>query len=57
MIMLGNGWGFREVMEFVEWGPTPGNLFSKTGCKRLSQKIAMLIQKHNLVPKKKPELW
>jgi len=37
----------NEVLDFVEWGPRPENLYSKTGCKRLSQKVAMVIQKMN----------
>lgn len=39
---------FREVMDFVEWGPSPDNLYSKTGCKRLSQKVAMTVQKYRI---------
>ncbi|GJQ74640.1 hypothetical protein Trydic_g21493 [Trypoxylus dichotomus] len=33
----------EEVLEFVEWGPSPENVFSKTGCKRISQKVAAII--------------
>ncbi|KAK4881753.1 hypothetical protein RN001_005072 [Aquatica leii] len=36
----------QMVLDFVEWGPSPENLYSKTGCKRISQKVAMLVQKH-----------
>nr|XP_022904903.1 torsin-1A-like [Onthophagus taurus] len=39
-----------EVLEGVEWGPSPENLFSKTGCKRLSQKVAMITQKNYAPP-------
>ncbi|KAF2900894.1 hypothetical protein ILUMI_05299 [Ignelater luminosus] len=38
----------QEVMDFVEWGPLPDNLYSKTGCKRLSQKVAMTVQKYRI---------
>lgn len=41
----------QQVMEFVEWGPYPDNLYSKTGCKRLSQKVAMVVQKNDLLKK------
>lgn len=37
-------------MSYVEWAPDPEKLFSKTGCKRLSQKVAMVVMqnKHNI---------
>ncbi|XP_025835910.1 torsin-1A [Agrilus planipennis] len=40
-----------EILVGVEWGPQPHNLFSKTGCKRLSQKVALAVQKHGLYKK------
>ncbi|KAG5882132.1 hypothetical protein JTB14_005961 [Gonioctena quinquepunctata] len=36
----------QEVMEFIEWGPYDTKLFSKTGCKRISSKVAILVAKH-----------
>nr|XP_023025779.1 torsin-1A-like [Leptinotarsa decemlineata] len=36
----------NEVMEFIEWGPDGTKLFSKTGCKRISSKVAILVAKH-----------
>ncbi|KRT80583.1 hypothetical protein AMK59_7257 [Oryctes borbonicus] len=32
----------QNVLEYIEWGPNPENVFSKTGCKRLSQKVAVI---------------
>lgn len=39
---------FSLVLDFVEWGPSPNNLYSKTGCKRLSQKVGLIIQQKKL---------
>ncbi|CAH1118796.1 unnamed protein product [Phaedon cochleariae] len=36
----------QEVMDFIEWGPDDSKLFSKTGCKRISSKVALLVAKH-----------
>lgn len=36
----------EEVMKFIEWGPDSSRKFSKTGCKRLGQKVAVLVDKH-----------
>lgn len=33
-------------MEFIEWGPSNLELFSKTGCKRVSQKVGIAVSKH-----------
>ncbi|KAB0802881.1 hypothetical protein PPYR_05067 [Photinus pyralis] len=35
-----------SILEFVEWGPSPDNLYSKTGCKRISQKVALIVHTH-----------
>lgn len=32
----------EEVMAFIEWAPPPENKFAKTGCKRISQKVATM---------------
>lgn len=39
---------YREVMEFVEYGPEDEKVYSLTGCKRLSQKVAMVIHQYRL---------
>lgn len=36
----------KEVLEFVEWGPDDIKLYSKTGCKRISSKVAVIVAKH-----------
>ncbi|XP_018579434.1 torsin-1A isoform X2 [Anoplophora glabripennis] len=36
----------KEVLEFIEWGPDSSKLFSKTGCKRISAKVAVLVAKY-----------
>ncbi|XP_050518651.1 torsin-1A-like [Diabrotica virgifera virgifera] len=33
----------KEIMSFIEWGPEGVNLFSKTGCKRISAKVGKLV--------------
>lgn len=35
-----------EVLDFIEWGPEPERKYSKTGCKRLSQKVALVAHKY-----------
>lgn len=44
-----------DVLSVIQWGPPPVNLFSTTGCKRISQKVAFVIQEYGL-RKKKQEL-
>ncbi|KAJ8945873.1 hypothetical protein NQ318_002713 [Aromia moschata] len=36
----------KQVLEFIEWGPDTTKLFSKTGCKRISSKVMLLVAKH-----------
>ncbi|KAL1509429.1 hypothetical protein ABEB36_004168 [Hypothenemus hampei] len=36
----------EHVLKFVEWGPDESLLFAKTGCKRLSSKVALLVDKY-----------
>ncbi|GLV31594.1 torsin [Carabus blaptoides fortunei] len=45
-----------NVLRSVEWGPQPINLFSTTGCKRLSQKVPLVVAKFGLRPQTKEEL-
>ncbi|CAH0559262.1 unnamed protein product [Brassicogethes aeneus] len=33
----------NEIMESMDWGPKDLNLFSKTGCKRVSQKVSVTV--------------
>lgn len=33
----------RDVLETLDWGPEPDNIFSKTGCKRIQQKVLLVI--------------
>lgn len=47
---------FREVLDFIEWGPDSTKLFSKTGCKRISSKVAVLVAKYYSHIKPKNEL-
>lgn len=35
-----------SILEYVEWGPAPENIYSKTGCKRISQKVALVVHKY-----------
>ncbi|KAF7266066.1 hypothetical protein GWI33_020580 [Rhynchophorus ferrugineus] len=37
----------QEILDYVEWGPDSSKSFSKTGCKGLSQKVALLVAKHS----------
>lgn len=39
-------YNYSEIMEFIEWGPSNLELFSKTGCKRVSQKVGIAVSKH-----------
>lgn len=34
----------EEVMNHIDWDPQPEKILSRTGCKRLSQKVAMIVQ-------------
>lgn len=47
---------FREVLDFIEWGPDSSKLFSKTGCKRISSKVAVVVAKHYSHVKPRNEL-
>lgn len=38
-------------MDFIDWGPPDEKIYSKTGCKRISQKVGMLVFKYDLDPK------
>ncbi|KAL1509427.1 hypothetical protein ABEB36_004167 [Hypothenemus hampei] len=35
-----------HIFKFVEWGPDTSLIFAKTGCKRLSPKVALLVNKY-----------
>lgn len=37
---------FREVLEFIQWGPDDLKIFSKSGCKRISSKVSVIVAKH-----------
>lgn len=54
-----NNFIFSEVMKIIEWGPDSSKLFSKTGCKRLGPKVALLVDRyyrHASFSEKKDEL-
>ncbi|KAJ8920549.1 hypothetical protein NQ315_005418 [Exocentrus adspersus] len=36
----------KEVLQFIEWGPDSSKLFSKTGCKRISSKVGVMVAKY-----------
>ncbi|KAJ8961638.1 hypothetical protein NQ314_005890 [Rhamnusium bicolor] len=36
----------NEAFEFIQWGPDHSKLFSKTGCKRISAKVGVLVAKY-----------
>ncbi|XP_056631219.1 torsin-1A-like [Diorhabda sublineata] len=36
----------QEIMNVVEWGPKDSKLFSKTGCKRISSQVSILVAKY-----------
>lgn len=36
---------YSEIMQVVTFGPKPENLFSNTGCKRLSQQVATIVER------------
>ena len=39
---------FSEAMETVAYGPDSDQLFAKTGCKRISQRVGLIVQKYRL---------
>lgn len=43
---------FREVLNFIQWGPKDLNIFSKSGCKRISSKVSVMVAKYYNFPKK-----
>ncbi|XP_066252157.1 torsin-1A-like [Euwallacea similis] len=36
----------KEILKDVKWGPEETKVFSTTGCRRLGQKVAVLVDKH-----------
>ncbi|XP_030756424.1 torsin-1A-like isoform X2 [Sitophilus oryzae] len=36
----------EQIMQYIEWGPDSSKTFSKTGCKRIGQKVALLVAKY-----------
>ncbi|VEN53084.1 unnamed protein product [Callosobruchus maculatus] len=46
----------QEVMEIIEWGPARSKLFSTTGCKRISSKVALIVAKYYRKQEGKEEL-
>ncbi|XP_066147578.1 torsin-1A-like [Euwallacea fornicatus] len=36
----------EEILQDIQWGPEETKIFSKTGCRRLGQKVATLVDKH-----------
>ncbi|KAJ8984743.1 hypothetical protein NQ317_005008 [Molorchus minor] len=55
-VLFPNPIHIRQVLDFIEWGPDSSKLFSKTGCKRISSKVMILVAKHYPDDNKKSEL-